>query len=154
VIISYYWFGLVGGYKSVNETFVSWVTIQPSHRYKLLCAWKLHKVFKYMSMFPSYVSHVHTQIWWYHALDSVLLVVTKQSIRDTCLESRFDPHIDTNYCVHANFIKCLNISLCLPYMRHIFIFKLDDAMPIFWSSWWLQISLWEAFVSSHDSAPT
>jgi hypothetical protein len=107
-----------------------------------------------MSMFPLYVSHVHVQIWWYHALDSVLLVVTNQFMRDTCLESRFGHHMDMNYCVHENFIKCLNISLCLSYMRHIFMFKLNHAMPLIWSCWWLQIGLWEEFVSSPNSAPT
>jgi hypothetical protein len=35
------WFGLVGGYTSVNERCLSRVTIQPPHRYKLLCAWRI-----------------------------------------------------------------------------------------------------------------
>jgi hypothetical protein len=41
------------------------------------------------------------------------------------------PHIDINYCVHENFIKCLNTSPCFPYIWHILMFKLDDAMPWF-----------------------
>jgi hypothetical protein len=113
------WFGLGGGYKSVNERRSSRVTIWPPHRYKLLCTWEFHQVFKYVSMFPLYASHVHAQIWWYHVLDLVLLVVINRSMRDTCLESQFDSHIDTNYCVHENFIKCLNISFCLPSLSYV-----------------------------------
>jgi hypothetical protein len=32
------WFSLVGGYKSVYERRLSWVTIGPPNKYKLLCA--------------------------------------------------------------------------------------------------------------------
>jgi hypothetical protein len=90
-------------------------------------------------MFPLYVSYTHAKIWWYHVLDSVLLLVTNRSMRDACLESWFGPHTETNYCVYENFIKCLNISLCLSYMRHIFMLKLNYDMPLTWSCWWLQI---------------
>jgi hypothetical protein len=58
----------------------------------------------------------------------ILLVVINRSIRDVCLESRFGSHIDTNYCAHKNFIKCLNISPCFPRICHILMFKLDDVM--------------------------
>jgi hypothetical protein len=103
----------------------------------------------------SYICHDHIQIKWWHVLDLALLVVTNQSMRDACLWVMIrPPSIDTNYCVPKIFIKYLNIILCLPYMRHIFILKLDDTMPVLCSSWWLQISLWEVFVSSHNLAPT
>jgi hypothetical protein len=61
------------------------------HRYKLLCAWKFHQVFKCKSMSLLYASYIHVQIKLCHALDLVLLVITNRSIRGVCLESRFDP---------------------------------------------------------------
>jgi hypothetical protein len=69
-------------------------------------------------------------------------------------QSWFAPHVDINYCACENFVKCVNISLCSPYMRHMFMPKFDNIMPLIWSCWWLQIGLWETLVSSHDSAST
>jgi hypothetical protein len=77
----------------------------------------------------------------YHTLDLVLLVVTNRSMRDANLESRFGLHIDTNYFVHENFMKCVNISPCSLYMCHMCKPKFDNIMPLIWSCWWLQIGL-------------
>jgi hypothetical protein len=71
----------------------------------------------------------------------ILLMVTNWSMRVGCLESQFGLHIDTHYCAHENFTKYLNISLCLSYMRHMFILKFNDIMPLIRSCWWLQIGL-------------
>jgi hypothetical protein len=129
MMISCLWFGLIGRYKFGLIGLHELIPIIVSMRFH----------------------HLISQIRLSHAHDLVLLVVINRGV---CLESRFDPHIDTNYCVHKIFIKCLNISLCLPYVRHIFMFKLNDVITLTWSCWWLQIGLWETFVSSHDSAPT
>jgi hypothetical protein len=91
-----------------------------------LCAWKFHQVFKYKSISLLCVSYIHIQIKACHALDLALLVVTNWSMRDVCIESRFSPHIDTNYCVRRNFNRCLNISLFSPYMCHMFILKFEN----------------------------
>jgi hypothetical protein len=32
--------------------------------------------------------------------------------------------------------------------------KLDDAIPVIWSCWWIQISVRGTFVSSHNLVPT
>jgi hypothetical protein len=107
-----YPFGLVGVYKSIYERCSSWIMIQPPHGYKLLCAWKkIHQVFKNKSMFASYASYIHVQIKSYHALDLVLLVVTNRSMRDVYQESRFGPHIDTNYCTYGNIHLASHIQL-------------------------------------------
>jgi hypothetical protein len=59
-------------------------------------------------------------------------------MRDTCL--RFGLHIDTNYCVHGELIICLNIC-SYSYIYCILMLKLDDAMLVIWSCWWIQISV-------------
>jgi hypothetical protein len=50
-------------------------------------------------------------------------------MRDARLESRFSPHIDTNYCVHKNFHQVFKYK-SVSYVHHIFMFKLNDAMPL------------------------
>jgi hypothetical protein len=128
-MISCPWFGLVGGYKLVYERRLSWVTIWPSHRYKLLCAWKFHQVSKYKSMFTLYASYIHVQIKWFQAFDLVLLVITNRSMRGVCLESRFSPHVDINYCAHGNFHQASYIRLsCILFMWNTML-KLLFALP-------------------------
>jgi hypothetical protein len=61
------------------------------------------------------------------------------------------PHIDTNYCVHENFIGRLNNS---PSFLLSYMFKLDDDMPVIWSCWWIQIIVRGTLVLSHNLVPT
>jgi hypothetical protein len=83
--------------------------------------------------------HLISEIRLSRTSDLVLLVVTNRSMRYARLESWFIPHVDINYCARENFTGRLNISPCflLSYM-----FKLDDVMPMIWSCWWIQISVW------------
>jgi hypothetical protein len=95
--------------------------------------------------------HLISEIRLFHAHDLIWLVVTNRSMRNARLESRFDTHIDINYCAHGNFTGRLNISPCF---LSSYIFKLDDVMLVIWSCWWIQISVRGTLVSSHNLVPT
>jgi hypothetical protein len=130
LMISCPWFGLDGGYKSVHERCLSRVMIRPPHRYELLCAWKFHQVFKYKPMSLLYTSYIYVQNKWCHAIDLVLLVVTNRSMRGVCLESRFSPHVDINYCAHEKFHRALLIRLlsCISFVWNMML-KLLFILP-------------------------
>jgi hypothetical protein len=107
MMISCSWFSLIDRYKSVYERLSSHDLV--STLIRIIVSMRFH--------------HLISEIRLFHAHDLVWLVVTNRSMRDA-RESRFDSHIDINYCAHGNFTGHLNISPCF---LSSYIFKLDDA---------------------------
>jgi hypothetical protein len=129
MMISCPWFVLIDGYKSAYERLLSQVMIWSPHWYKLLWVWNSI----IWSLKLDYPMPVIWYCWWLQI-----------GLRETVVSS-YDS------VSHRSKLLCVNISQCflLSYM-----FKLDDVMLMIWSCWWVQISVQETLLSSHNLVST